>query len=139
MKIRIELTDDSGRHFEGEVALVQTGKPPTSAPGKKAVTKMAAATTEINFGTPIRPFLKAHTKGRSGAAKFALVVAHLSKGKCDVAVKMVAIEQVWSKATSHLGKFNRAHSTRAKDEGWVDSPKKGEYTLLANWAGALAS
>jgi hypothetical protein len=31
------------------------------------------------------------------------------------------------------GKLNRAHSTRAKENGWVDSPKRGIYVVLPHW------
>jgi hypothetical protein len=34
-----------------------------------------------------------------------------------------------------LGEWNRAHSTRAKDHEWVDSPKNGMYVLLPSWKG----
>jgi len=33
------------------------------------------------------------------------------------------------------GKFNLAYPNRAKENEWVDSPKRGIYVLLPGWKG----
>ena len=33
------------------------------------------------------------------------------------------------------GKLNLAYPTRAKENGWVDSPTRGVYVLLPGWKG----
>jgi hypothetical protein len=139
VKIRIVITDETGREYEGETELVPTGKRSGAKPPRQPpTTKARGALLELDFDLPLRPFLKAYSKGRSGSAKFTLLLAHFAKGKADVPVRKVELEQAWNRVTAHLGSFNPAHTTRARDRGWVDSPKKGEYVLRPNWVAALA-
>lgn len=119
--------------------LLPTGKRSGAKPARQpGTTKAGKALTEIDFDLPLRPFLKAYSKGKSGSVKFTLLLAHFAKGKADVPVRKVDLEQAWNQVTAHLGRFNPAHTTRARDQGWVDSPKKGEYVLRPDWVGALA-
>ena len=137
MKIRFELTDDAGKAYTGEVTLRAAG----AAKEAKAVLKPTSASSpkhiDPDFNEPFRPFMKQHASGKSGREKFTLVLAHLAKGKVKTEVPLESITKAWNKMKGTLGEFNLAHPVRAKDKGWVDSPKKGVYILLPRWTESL--
>jgi hypothetical protein len=148
MKASIIVTDDAGNSWKCELPL--TTATPLSTGFGVAPKKRSRASTptrdEEGPGTeprpdlslPLRPFMKRNAQGVSGAKKFTLLVAHLAKGDLDVEVPRADVEKQWNKMKGLLGgPFNAAHSSRAKDNGWVDSPKFGAYKLLAGWEGAL--
>jgi hypothetical protein len=138
VKIRIQITDESGRFYAGEVELFPTANPKRSKRAEPVSTiESDHAVPRIDFGVPLRPFLKAHSKGKTGTAKFVLLLAHLAKGKTGMPIQKADLEKAWNRVTTHLGRFNPAFTTRAKDRNWVDSPKMGEYVLLPSWVGAL--
>lgn len=147
MRATIVFTDDDGNTWEHELPLVahrgaghaaQVTKP---AKAKRAEPKRAARSeqmTELDFSLPVRPFIKRYTKGATGPRKFAILVARLAKGDAKAEVAFKDIEKQWNKMTQLMGgRFNPAHASRAKDHGWVDSPKHGVYQLLSGWSGAL--
>ena len=68
-----------------------------------------------------------YARGLSGAQKFVLLVAWLSKGTAGTEVSTDVVAEHWNKMRTVLGNFNRVHGTRAKAEGWLDSPKRGVY------------
>jgi hypothetical protein len=106
-----------------------TPKQPT-----KGATRVPAAAPAVDFSLPFRPFINRYMRpNMSGREKFTLVVAFLAKGSVKTEVTLEAIQKLWNSMTSRLEEFNLAHSTRAKDKGWVDSPKRGSYVLLAQW------
>jgi len=94
-------------------------------------------TQKPDFALPLRPFVKKYARNLSGPQKFALVLAYLTKGRADVQVELTSITRPWNKMTGLLGGYNQAYSTRAKDKGWVDSPKASVYVLLPGWAEIL--
>lgn len=137
MRISIIVSDDDGNNYQGEVELT---------PATKRVKKVARAKPDsrptlvapksVSFSTPIRAFVKQHAHDMSGAKKFTLLAAYLAKGETGKEVQMTEIEKQWNKMKPLLGgKLNRAHSTRAKESGWVDSPKHGVYVILPDWKG----
>jgi hypothetical protein len=87
----------------------------------------------------MRAFIKAHARTLSGPKKFALLVAYLSKNDPGKTVLFTDIESNWNRMTGLLGKYNSAHSTRAKDNGWVDSPKQGVYVIVPGWEVILSA
>jgi hypothetical protein len=98
----------------------------------------SAKSAELDFSLPIRPFMKRYAKGVSGPRKFAILVAHLAKGDLETEVAFKDVEKQWNKMTQLMdGRFNSAHASRAKDNGWVDSPRHGIYKLLSGWSGAV--
>jgi hypothetical protein len=99
--------------------------------------KQQGATQKPDFTLPLRPFVNKHARNMSGPEKFALVLAHMTKGKTGVQVELATITKAWSKMTALLDDFNLAYTTRAKDKGWVDSPKKKFYALLPGWVEIL--
>ncbi len=147
MKAVIVFTDDDGNTWEHELPLVahrRVGQGPQGTRGVRA--KRAEArkpprsrqTAELDFSLPIRPFIKRYAKRVSGPRRFAILVAHLAKGDVKAEIAFKDIEKQWNKMTQLMGgRFNPAHASRAKDNGWVDSPRHGVYKLLGGWGGAL--
>jgi hypothetical protein len=83
--------------------------------------------------------MKRYVKGLSGAQKFTALLAKLSDGKVGATVEYREIEKAWNRMKALMGgKFNPAHTTRAKDNGWVDTPKTGHYGLRSGWVEALS-
>ncbi len=135
MKVSIIVSDDDGNNYHGEVELV-----PSSKASHKRAQKVpqSAPKTPVNFSTPIRAFVKQHAHDLSGPQKFALLIAYLTKGDRKKEVLTGDVEKQWNRMKPLLGgKFNLAYPTRAKDNGWVDSPKRGVYIVLPGWKGIL--
>lgn len=146
MRVRLTLTTESGEVFEGDTDLtrrdkgvaprkVKHGKVSEGRPlGHSAARKSTGGTPDISM--PLRPFLRQQVRGKSGAAKVTLVIAHLARGNTGVEVDSGEVQKAWNRATAFLGEYNRAHATRAKDYGWIDSPKHGVYKLRDSWVNA---
>ncbi len=135
MKVQISLTDESGRVFEGEAELapVRDGRVARARP-KKESNRPKVAKVKLDFRKPERAFVNTYAKGRSGPRKFVLLVAYLAEGQVGREVHLNEVQRHWNKMTSLLGgKFNRFYSGAAKDQGWVDAPKKGTYVLTESW------
>lgn len=133
MKVHIVLTDDSGATFGGHVDLTPQLSSRPARSGTSSARGQKSSPAKANFSTPMRAFMKAHARTLSGPKKFALLVAYLAKNDPGTTVPFTDIERNWKNMTGLLGKFNRAHSTRAKDNGWVDSPKQGIYVIVPDW------
>jgi len=129
MKISITVSDDEGRVFQGDAVLVAVAPDHPAADVHSSPGNWAS-----DFQLPMRAFMKKHAAGKNGAQKFALLLAHIAKGDTHACVPAANIESEWNKMTAIMGgAYNRAHSTRAKERGWVDSPKWGTFTLLRGW------
>jgi len=134
MKISITVRDDEGRIFHGDTVLIaaSSGDPQTEIPTLPGTP--APASRDSDFQLPVRAFMKKYAVGKNGAQKFAMLVAHMTKGDTQACVSGADIECEWNKMTAILcGAYNRAHPTRAKERGWVNSPKWGTFTLLRGW------
>lgn len=137
MKVRIVVTDGGGHTFEGETTLVAVAstRPPRRTPDRQP---RAPARTSPDLSLPVRAFMKRHAKGLSGPQKFTALLARLSGGKAGAAISLKDIENAWNRMTRLMGgRFNPAYTTRAKDNGWVDTPKIGSYALRPGWEKAL--
>ena len=134
MKARIIITDDQGHTFEGSAELVRVSK---SAKTSKAVAKTHVAprsTTKLSFSLNSRAFMNKYAKSMSGSRKFTLLLAHLVRGNTGQEISGERIASTWNRMKSVLGgAYNAAHATRAKAEGWIDSPKWGHYALSESW------
>jgi len=149
MKATIIVTDDAGNSWKGEFSLaaVHPSNADAITPKKGGHASVSPKSKENSgqrtapdLSLPLRPFIKRNAQGMSGAKKFTLLVAHLAQGDLDTVVPRVDVEKQWNKMKGLLGgPFNAAHSSRAKDNGWVDSPKFGVYKLLPGWEGALTN
>ena len=137
MKVRIVVTDDGGNTFEGEalLAAVERARSPRQTSGRE---QRASGRTNPDFSLPVRAFMKRHAKKLGGAQKFTVLLARLSSGKTGATIALREIEKTWNRMTEPMGgKFNPAYTTRAKDNGWVDTPKTGYYALRSGWMEAL--
>lgn len=98
--------------------------------------------TSLDFDLNQRAFIKQYAKKISGGPKkFVAVLACLAKGDTSKDVPLNEIEQLWNKSSSKtlLGmKFNRFFSTTARENGWVDSKKRGLYRLESSWKNIFA-
>ena len=99
---------------------------------------------DVDFNLPQRAFMTKYATGtgkdkKSGAQKFVLVTAYLTKGQVGQDTPFDDIKECWNnmKGKNKLGKFNSFYSSDAKDKGWVDSPKSGVYQLTNNWKEVL--
>src|SRR5713101_3367473 len=124
MKVHISIVDDHGVTFEGSAELERTSKLPKA--GKAVVKSRVAArpTANLSFSLNSRAFMNKFAKGMNGSRKFTLLLAHMAQGEIGQEVSGEQIASTWNRMKSVLGgAFNGAHATRAKAEGWVDSPK----------------
>lgn len=136
MKATLSIIDENGNRYHGTAELSLTAAPPQS--GVEAPGTIHNTAEELEFGLPIRAFVRKHAAGNSaGAAKFTVLLAFLAKGQINTDISAETIRAEWSKLTAHLGSFNRAHSTRAKDRAWVDSSAQGTYRLGPLWREAF--
>jgi hypothetical protein len=131
MKAEVIVTLDNGQRLRGKVQLSYDGNRAAEKASSHPPTKVS-----LDFHLGIRAFMKRHAGPLSGPKKFALMVAYFSKGALASDVKMKEIERAWNKMRPIMGgEFNAAYAVRAKDEGWVDSPKRGSYVLLSHLPG----
>jgi hypothetical protein len=132
MRVRITITDDHGHVYEGEADVSRRGAAARVKPPAKPKPAPASSTAFV-FSLNPRAFMKKYGRGRSGAEKFTLLLACLAKGDVSQEVTLQTIQSHWGKMTGLIGKFNPAHSIRAKDNGWVDTRKVGVYVLTESW------
>jgi len=141
MKAKITVTDDRGNTFSGEAELAparsSSRTPPparTSLPSSKKTSQAS-----IDFTLSNRAFAKRHvTKRTSGPRKFVILLAWIAKGITGSQVQADRITKEWAKVRGPMGgKYQRVFATRAKDEGWIDSPKQGVFTLRPSWKEAF--
>lgn len=96
-------------------------------------TKAAINHNGINFSLNERAFANKYGKDKSPSKKFGILIAFHARGDASIEVSMKQIQTSWDRMKSLLGNFNRKYSTEAKTFGWVNSPKKGFYTLAPGW------
>jgi hypothetical protein len=143
MKVQIIVTDDNGNTFEGSTTLSLVDDKDTTDKKKKDIKRKSSdpgptpsPSAHVNLSSPLRPFVKKHARNMGGPQKFALIVAHLTKGKTEQPIALSEVQKNWNKMKVLLGgKFNPAYTIRAKEHEWVDSPKVGQYVLLPGWKG----
>lgn len=128
----VRLADDCLRE------LGQSDLSPELAKDVPMSNQSSSTPRRVDFDLPYRAFVDRYVRANaSSPEKFALVLAHITKGGASGAVQLEAIEKAWGTKKGRLGKFNLAYPTRAKDKGWVDSPKKGTYVLRQDWTEIL--
>jgi hypothetical protein len=142
MKAHITVTNDDGTVLEGDVVLALAGAGRASRKAGNAPAKERTVSNptpaKLDFGKSERAFIKAYAKGLSGTKKFVLLVAYTAKGQVGKEVELNDVSKRWNKMTALLGgKFNRFFSNTAKDDGWVDTRKKGTYVLTSSWKEAF--
>jgi hypothetical protein len=118
------------------LALVKRTKRKSSRSNATPVPKAKVRRSEIDLSMPIRAFVKKYGKGMSGAEKFTLLVAYLTKGDPAKKVTLAEVERHWNKMTAKglLGmKFNRLYTSQAKENDWANTEKAGSYHLRPAW------
>jgi hypothetical protein len=115
--------------------VVQLQKTPSSSAKPAAHTRRSD--TSVRFDMHARAFVKRYAKNlASGPKKFVLALAFLAKGDISKEVPLNEIEKLWNRTSSKtlLGmKFNSFFPATAKENGWVDSKKRGFYNLDRSW------
>jgi hypothetical protein len=126
VKATVSIVDDEGNRYEGDVELSRVAV--REQVRKSSPNTAPKAGTEIDYSLPIRAFTRRYAAtATSGAAKFTILLAYLTHSSSAEDIPNEDIDAAWGKLTGNLGKFNPAHTTRAKDRGWVDSAKHGTY------------
>ncbi len=89
----------------------------------------------IDFDKPLRPFIKQYGKNMSGAQRFTLLLARLVKGDLKKEIQLKEIEKHWNKMKRLMDKmeFNRFFTSQAGDRDWVETNKRGFYSLRPHW------
>lgn len=136
MRVTVSVVDENGNKYEGKADLSLVGDRETqdNAPPRPDRSVQGS----IDFTLPLRAFVRTYAAGNSsGAARLVVLLAFLAAGSdgADVAAERVRAE--WGRLTAHLGAFNRAHFTRAKDRAWIDSASSGLYRLGPRWREAF--
>lgn len=110
----------------------------TQAPASRIKKTASKPPERPSFSLNVRAFMKRYGGNLGGAGKFTLLLARLANGKVGFAVSVKDIETQWNKMKGVMGAaYNPAHSTRAKERGWLDTPKHGVYSLSVDWTEAL--
>lgn len=107
-----------------------------SSESNRGKTKKSGKKPDLNFSINSRAYVKRFAKDLGPSQKFVLLLAYLTKGKISDEVPNHVIEKLWNSMTSKdlLGyKFNRKYSLDAKNEGWIDSKKRGFFILTNEW------
>lgn len=134
MKIHIAITADNGDKYEGNVQLVRVSGKGKAAKPVVSTPSVPSSSGKLSFSLNSRAFMNKHAKGKSGSKKFTLLLAHAVGGKVGQEVAGKRLVADWNRMKGILGgTFNGAHATRAKDEGWIDSPRYGYYALASAW------
>ena len=110
----------------------------STRPQARKGAERSAAIAKLDFDSNERHFVRTHGVELSGRKKFVLLTAFLAKGEVGREVPLSEIEAMWSRMTGLLkGPFNRNYCNGAKESGWVNTKKKGFYSLRAAWQEAL--
>jgi hypothetical protein len=97
---------------------------------------VTAGASGLDFSLNERAFIKKYSSGFNGQEFFTLISAYLAKGKEDVPVDLLRIKSVWKSCSGMIGvPYASTFSTRAKENGWVDSSKetRASYILGKHW------
>lgn len=117
-----------------ELSVQQTTKRNIGSQGK-------IITKDLDFGIPIRPFVKRYAKGLSGPKKFVLLLAWFVKGDEKKEVSLSDLQVQWEKmkGSSLLGlEFNRFFPAEAHENDWIERVRKGFYRLRPDWRNILS-
>lgn len=89
---------------------------------------------DLDFSLNIRAFMKKYGKDLSGPKKFTLLIAYIAEGDDKKIVKSEELSKELKSLKSFFnGKTKKNYSTRAKENGWINSPNRGGYVITKNW------
>ena len=135
MRATILLTADDGNTYQAEFELFPRDGPSTAArPDTSGGEKDGTPSRQIDLKLALRPFMKRYGSNLTGSKRFALLVAHLTQGDPTAGVSLKEVARQWNKMKPLMGgAFNAAYSARAREDGWVSTPKVGMYTGCPEW------
>lgn len=140
MKLHIVVTDSAGNVFEGDLRPV--AEPRTARAFRKrakpvAVTTPSASNGKLDLSLPVRAFVNRYAKSLSGPRKCALLAGRLADGKVGATVEVSEFEKYWNTMIQLMnGPYQTIFLTRAKNEGWLDTPERGKIVVLKDWNNA---
>jgi hypothetical protein len=138
MRVSIVVQDDAGNVFRGEMVLSPEGDVSSPAGPTATLPDKPTPSRSLDFELPVRAFIKRYAGSKTGAQRFAILIGRLAKGDLNAEVSAIDLEHQWNSMTALMGgEYNRAYPTRAKERGWVDSPKRGIFKLLPGWLEAI--
>jgi hypothetical protein len=136
MRVDLVVTMDDGTVLRGTTDLFAGTEERQTDIGKRE--DVEAELCQLDFRLPTRPFMKRYSGELSGPKKLTLLVAYLAKGQTNQPVARIDVEKEWKKMGALLGgRYNAAYDTRARDNGWISSPKAGSFQLLEGWMEAI--
>ena len=131
--VLVTVVDETGAAFEGSATLSASHKKTNKKEG--AAPRARELSPTLSFEMNPRAFMKAFGRKRSGSEKFVLLVARLVEGRIGETISSKSVVVQWNRMKALMdGPWNPAYATRAKDYGWVDSPKYGFYALSDTWS-----
>jgi hypothetical protein len=135
MRVNLTIVDDEGKTYGGRADLETVDLDPAQM---ETYGTRASDRAGIDLDLPVRPFMKRYGAAKSGPKRFVLLLAHLAHGSVGASIHVSDLQRVWNTMGGLIGgNFNSAYPTRAKDNGWVDTTKSGEYVLLPGWTEIL--
>src|ERR1051326_1947417 len=134
MKVLVKAVDENGVEFHGEATLVPVQGEGDAGVTPKGVVATVVPTPAVDFSGNVRKFAKRYGIGMTGPKIFALIVAWMTKGNREMEVNYLDVEKLWNSMTSIFGiAFNPKYTTKAKEYGWVDSKRRGFYSVTDRW------
>jgi hypothetical protein len=138
MKIELIVTMDDGSVLRGAANLAATDGEAGRNSNETDEPTPRIQPKGLDFSLPPRAFMKKNASDLSGPKKLTLMVACLAKGDLSAAVSRAEVENIWTKMKGLLGgAYNPAYDTRARDNGWISSPKAGTFQLREGWESAI--
>jgi len=136
MKAMISVTQDDGSVLEGVAELhpQREGRLPRATAPVFKVDLVPDSLPALDFETGPRPFMKKYGADLSRPERLILLVAYFAKGKIRLPIARADVVGQWGKMKPIMGgKYNGAYDTRARDTGWLHSPKPGVFELRPGW------
>jgi hypothetical protein len=136
MRAIISVFLDDGTVVEGSVDLLAQsgGRKARFLPAPRESAGNTKGSARFEFDLDVRPFMKRYSAGRSGPHKLILLVSHFAKGLIGASVSRADVIDKWKRMTAIMGgPYNGAYDTRARDTGWLHSPKAGVFELRPGW------
>jgi len=135
-KLILKLTEL--KRLAEDCLVILEGQTDSPLSGRKSVLPKGDRHVQLDFGKPIRPFMKKYSKGLSGSKKFVLLLAWLAKGDLKKQVALSEIKKQWNRMTAIVKMdFNLFFTGDAKDRDWVETRTKGLYNLRPAWSDVL--
>lgn len=136
MKVDLTVTMDDGTVLKGTADLSQGPMTSEVSTGRRGTQQIGPA--PFNFQLPVRAFMKRYATELSGPKKLTLLIAYMARGQTALPVARADVEKHWKKMSGLLGGgYNGAYDTRARDNGWIISPKAGVFELVDGWVEAV--